>query len=104
MGTSIAVILANFWLKEYELALMKIVPKLTVLNEDNKEVYPWCQKKVAHRTKGVEFEACLNYYHLGCVNKSESEYADNAELIWYCRTCKKQQEGNRTENCVKYFF
>ena len=37
MGASLAVILANLWLKEYEPALKKEVPKLTVLNEGNEE-------------------------------------------------------------------
>ena len=52
MGASLAVILANLWLKEYEPALKKEVPKLTVLKEGNKEVCPGCQKKVTYRTKG----------------------------------------------------
>ena len=38
MGASLAVILANLWLKEYEPALKKEVPKLTVLSEGNNEV------------------------------------------------------------------
>ena len=41
-------------------AIMKEVPKLTVLNEDNKEVCAVCQKKVIYRFKGVEGNACLN--------------------------------------------
>ena len=82
MGASLAVILVNLWLKEYEPALKKEVPKLTVLSEGNKEVCPRCQKKVTYRTKGVESEACLNWYHLGCGNMSESEYADIAERVW----------------------
>ena len=45
MGTSLAVILANLWLKEYEPALNNEVPKLTVLSEGDKEVCPRCQKK-----------------------------------------------------------
>ena len=45
MGASLAVILANLWLKEYEPALNKEVPKLTVLSEGDKEVCPRCQKK-----------------------------------------------------------
>ena len=71
MGASLAVILTNLWLKEYELALKKKVPKLTVQSESNKEVCPRCQKKVTYRTKAVECEACLNWYHLGCGNISE---------------------------------
>ena len=97
MGTSLAVILTNLWLKGYELALMKEVPKLTALNEDNKKVCPRCQKKVTNQTKGVECEACLNW----CGSISESEYAEIAKTIWYCITCKKQEEADRTENVVK---
>ena len=51
MGASLAVILANLWLKEYEPALQKEVQKLTVLSEGNKEVCPRCQKKLTYRTK-----------------------------------------------------
>ena len=56
----------------------KEVPKLTVLHEGNKEVCPGCQKKAKYRTKGVECEVCLNWYHLECGNISEFEYADIA--------------------------
>ena len=45
MGASLQVILANLLLKEYEPALKKELPKSTVLNEDNKEVCPGCQKR-----------------------------------------------------------
>ena len=104
MVASLAVILTNLWLKEYEPALKKKVPKLTVLSEGNKEVCTGCQKKVTVRTKGVEREACFNWYHLGCGNISESEYADIAETVWYCIACKKQQEADRAENGVKVFL
>ena len=71
MGASLAVILVNLWLKEYEPALKNEIPKLTVLNEGDKKVCPGCQKKMTYRTKGVECKACLNWYHLGCGNISE---------------------------------
>ena len=54
---------------------MKKEPKLTVLNEDNEKICPGYQKKVTYRTKGVECEACLNWYHIGFGNISESENA-----------------------------
>ena len=66
MGAFFAVILANMWLKDYKPVLMKEVSKLIVLNEDNKEVCPGCQKKMTNRTKGVECGASLHWYHLGC--------------------------------------
>ena len=47
---------------------------------------------------------CLNWYRLGCGNISESEYADIAETVGFCRTCKKQQEADRTENGVQVFL
>ena len=103
-GASLAVILANLGLKEYEPALKKEVPQLTVLNEGNKEVCPRCQKKVTYRTKGVECHACWNCHHLGWFNKSESECTDIAETVWFCITCKKQQEADRAENGVKVFL
>ena len=104
MDASLAVILANLWLKEYEPALKNEIPNMTVLNEGNKKFCPGCQKKMTYRTKGVKCEACLNWYLLGCGNISESEYADIAETVWYCITCKNQQEADRAENGVKVFL
>ena len=75
-----------------------------MLNESNKEVCPACQKKVTYRTKGVECNACLNWYHLACGNISESEYADFAETVWFCIACKKKQAADRAENGAKVFF
>ena len=99
MGASLAVILANLWLKEYEPAIKKEAPKLTVLNEGNKEVRPGCQKKMAYRTKGVEYEACLNWYHLGCGKISEFKYADIAETVCHCMTCKNNRKQIECEWC-----
>ena len=104
IGASLAVIHAKLWLKEYEPALKKEIPKLTVLNEDNKEVCPGCQKKVTYRIKGVECEACLNWYQLGCGSLLKSEYLNIAETVLYCMTCKKQQDADRTENGVNVFL
>ena len=65
---------------------------------------PWLAEKVTYRTKGVECEACLNWYHLGWGNISEPKYADITETVWFCMTCKKQQEADRTVNGVKFFL
>ena len=59
-----------------------------------------------YRTKVVECEACLNWYHLRWGNMSEYEYADIAETVLYCVTCKTQQEADRTERLrmvLKFF-
>ena len=39
-----------------------------------------------------------------CGNILESKYADIAETVWYCLTCKKQQEVDRNKNDVKVFL
>ena len=78
--------------------------QLTVLSEGNKEVCPGCQKKVTYRTKGVECEACLNWYHLVCGIILEFEYADIVETVWYSIACKKQHEAERAESGVKVFL
>ena len=46
----------------------------------------------------------MNWYHLGCGNISEFEYADIAETVWFCIACKKQQEADRAEKGVKIFL
>ena len=54
--------------------------------------------------KRGRMQSCLNWYYLGCGNISESEYVDIAETVWYCMTCKKQQEADRPVNVVKIFL
>ena len=58
---------------------------------------------MTYRTERIESEACLNWYYLGWGNISVSECADLAEILWYCVTCKKQQQADRTENDVEVF-
>ena len=103
MDASLAVILAKFWLKEYEPVLKKEVPKMTVLIDGNKEVCPGCQKKVTYWTKGVECEACLNWYHLGCGNISEAEYADIAETVWHYLLAKNNRKQIRLRLVLNFF-
>ena len=104
MGASLAVILANLWLKEYEYALMKEVPALTQLNENRNGLCPDCERRVTYRSKGIECEACLNWYHLKCSNVSDKEYEQISEMVWYCKRCKEQRDQEkRTEN-VKAFL
>ena len=71
-----------------------------MLKENNKEVFTWCKKKVIYRTEGVECEACLVWYHLGCSKISEPKYASIAETVGYCLTRKKPQEADWTKNGV----
>ena len=68
MGMSLAVILANLWLKEYEFALRQEIPVGTEIQKinDKNGLCPCCSRKVTYRSKGVECESCRNWYHLKC--------------------------------------
>ena len=68
MGASLAVTLANVWLKEYEIALRQEIPvgnEVQQINDKN-GLCPCCSRKVALKSKGVECESCRNWYHLKC--------------------------------------
>ena len=104
MGASLAVILGNLWLKEYEYALMKEVPALTQLNENRNGLCPDCERRVTYRSKGIECEACLNWYHLKCSNVSDKEYEQISEMLWYCKRCKEQRDQEKPTENVKAFL
>ena len=55
MGASLAVILANLWLKEYEFALRQEIPVGTEVQRinDKNGFCPCCSRKVTYRSKGV---------------------------------------------------
>ena len=66
MGASLAVILANLWLKEYKIALRQKIPVGSEIqqNKDKNVLCPCCSRKVAYRSKGVECESYRNWYYL----------------------------------------
>ena len=65
---------------------------------------PGCQKKVTKRAKVEKCEACLSCCQLGSDSILETKYANIPETVWYCMTCKTQQEADRSENGVKVFL
>ena len=58
-GASLAVILADFWLKQNETALSRDILEMFLLEKDLNGICPECNKKVTYRSKGVECEGCL---------------------------------------------
>ena len=64
MGASLAVVLANLWLKQYETALSRDIPEIFLPENDLNGIGPECNKKVTYRSKGLECECCLNWYHV----------------------------------------
>ena len=73
MGTSLAVILAYLWLKQYETALTRDIPEMFLTEKYLNGIYPKYNKKVTYRSKIVECECCLNCYHVKCGNISYDE-------------------------------
>ena len=55
MGASLAQILANLWLKEYEFALRQQIPVVTGVQQinDKNGLCPCCSRKVTYRSKGL---------------------------------------------------
>ena len=103
MGASLAVTLANLWLKEYEFALRQEKPmglEIQPMNDKN----GCCRRKVKTRSKGVECESCRNWYHLKFGKISDNVYASITEIVWYCERycCAKNKEKDTPQ--VKVFL
>ena len=62
-----------------------------------------CNKKVTYRSKGVEYECCLNWYHVKCSDISD-EYRNIRETVWYCRKSIAIREKNKSVQQAKLFL
>ena len=100
MGASLAVIFANLWLERYETALSRDIPEMFLPEKMSRE----CNKKVTYRSKGVECECCLNWYHVKCGDISDDEYRNINETVWYCRKCIAIREKNKSGQQSKLFL
>ena len=65
---------------------------------------PECNKKVTYRSKGVECECCLNWYHVKCGDISDDEYRNISENVWYCRKFITIREKNKSVQQAKLFL
>ena len=104
MGASLAVVLANFWLKQYETTLLRDISETFLPEKDLNGICPECKKKVTYRSKGVECDCCLNWYHVNCGDISDNEYRNISETVWYCRKCIAMREKNKSVQQVKLFL
>ena len=103
MGASLAVILANLWLKQYETALSRDIPEMFLPEKDLNGICPECNKKVTYSSERVECECCLNWYHVKCGDISDDEYRKKRETVWYCRKCIATREKISQCNKLSYF-
>ena len=67
-------------------------------------ICPECNKKVTYRSKGVECECCLNWYHVKCGDISDDEYRNISETVWYCRKSIAIREKNKSGQQSKLFL
>ena len=104
MGVSLAVTLANLWLKQYETALSRDVPEMFLPEKDLNRICPECNKKFTYRSKGVECECCLNWFHIKCGDISDDEYRNISETVWYCRKCIAIREKKKSLQQAKFFL
>ena len=91
---------ANLGLKQYETALPKYFCPTKFLTE----YVPSAIKKVTYRSKCVECESCLNWYHVKCGDISDDEYRNVIETVWYCRKCIAIREKNKSVQQAKLFL
>ena len=96
MGASFAINLANLWLKQCETALSGDTPEIFLPEKDLNGICTECNKKVTYRSKGVECECCMNWYHVKCGDILADEYRNISETVWYCRKCIAIREKNKS--------
>ena len=70
---SLAVMLANLWLKRHEIVLSRDITEMFLPEKDLSGTCPESEK-VTYRSKGVKSECCLNWYHVECGDTSDVEY------------------------------
>ena len=87
MAASLAIILANLWLKQYETALSRDFLETFLPEKDLNGICPECKTKITYRSNCVECECCLNWYHVKCGDKSDDEYRNMSETILNFRSC-----------------
>ena len=80
MRASLAVILANRRLKQYETTLSRDIPEMFLPKKDLNGICPECNNKDTSRSKGVECECCLNWYHVKCGDISD-DISDVEKLL-----------------------
>ena len=66
MGASLAVTLANMWIKSFEKSLQKPKKGREIKTPHTKVMCIDCNRRVTFRGKGVECESCKSWYHAKC--------------------------------------
>ena len=97
MDASLAVVLANVWMKSFGASLQKPELNENISRSDQNGKCKDCNHRVTFRGRGIEFESCKNWFHARCQNISNEEYANMQDVVWICTYCNKQQIVGRYE-------
>ena len=93
MGASLAVILANIWMKKFEPSIAtehptRPVPVTSESTAPNEAPYPCgkCKENVTRRGYSIKCNTCLMWYHRKCTDLSvpEMKRRKSDSSVWYC--------------------
>ena len=91
MGASLAVMLANVWMKLFEASLQKPELNENISRSDQNWKCKDCNQRVTFRGRGVECDSCKNWFHARCQKISNDEYANKQDVVLICTYCNNQQ-------------
>ena len=90
MGASLAVILANLWMKSWEPQLNLQTPKCKTNTQSS--TCRNCEHREAARSRGVDCEVCNRWFHAKCQQISNTEYDSMENEFLMCSFCRENDQ------------
>ena len=90
MGASLAVILANVWMKSWEPQVKLQTPKCK--NNTQSSTCGNCEHRVTARSRRVVCENCNRWFHAKYQQISNTEYDSIENQFWMCSFCRKNDQ------------
>ena len=102
MGASLAVTLANLWMRSIEKSLQKPKKGREIKTPDRKVICIDYNRRVTFRGKGIECESCKNWFCAKCQDITDTEYQTKQEIVWICSYCT--EKGSKEDTVVLKLF
>ena len=90
MGASLAVVLANLWMKSWEPQLKLQTPNCKTSTQSR--TCRNCEHRVTARSRGVECEVCNRWFHAKCQQIINTEYDSMENQFWMCSFCRENDQ------------
>ena len=90
MDVSLAVILANLWMKSWGPQLKLQTPKCKTNTQSS--TCRNCEHRVTERARCVEFEVCNRWFHAKFQQISNTEYDSMENQFWMCSFCRENDQ------------